>query len=66
MGKYIWMCVEANEYELPLAVADTAKELGEMVGSNKHNVITAFLKNCSGRISGTKYVRVLNEGADDE
>ena len=62
MGKYLWICVEADEYELPLAVADSARELGEMFGTNKHNVETFVAKNSSGRQNGKKYIKVLNEG----
>lgn len=60
MGKYLWMLVEADKYELPLAVADSARELGEMVGSNKHNVETNVCKGSNGRLSGVKYLKVLN------
>ena len=45
MNKYLWICVEADEYELPLAVADSARELGEMCDTNKHNIETFVLKN---------------------
>lgn len=62
MGKYLWLCVESDEYELPLAVADTARELGEMCGTNKHNVETFVSKNSNGRKNGKKYIKVLNEG----
>ena len=62
MGKYLWICVEADEYELPLAVADTARELGELCHTNKHNVETFVSKNSSGRQNGKKYIKVLNRG----
>ena len=55
------MCVEADEYELPLAVADTARELGEMCGTNKHNIETFISKNSNGRCSGRKFVKVRND-----
>lgn len=64
MGKYLWLCVEADEYELPLAVADTAKELGEMCGTNKHNVETFVSKGSNGRCSGRKFLKVVNDGTD--
>ena len=61
MNKYYWLCVEADEYELPLAVADTARELGEMMGTNKHNVETFVSKNSNGRIKVEKYLKVRRE-----
>ena len=56
--KYIWLAVDADKYELPIAVASSARELGELIGTNKHNIETAFLKNCNGRINNRKIVRV--------
>lgn len=56
--KYLWLAVDADKYELPIAVASSARELGEMIGSNKHNVETTVLKNCNGRISNRRIFKV--------
>lgn len=32
--KYLWLAVTPDKYELPIAVADTAAELGRMLGKN--------------------------------
>lgn len=61
MGKYLWLAVTPDEYELPLAVADTAKELGEIYGVGKNVIITSVLRGHSGKICGRKYVKVSNE-----
>lgn len=61
MGKYYWLLVEADEYELPLVVADTARELAEKCGTTKHNVETFVSKKSNGRILGSKYIKVKNE-----
>lgn len=61
MGKYLWMCVEADEYELPLAVADTAKELAEKCGVTTNNVILSAKFDLGGKKTKTKYIRVMNE-----
>ena len=58
---YYWMAVEADEYELPLAVADTAEELGRMVGLKKNSIIDSVLKNRNGREKGEKYIKVRRE-----
>ena len=58
MQRYYWLAVEADEYELPLAVADTAKELGDIFGISKSVVIDAVNDNRSGRICGRKFVKV--------
>jgi ribosomal protein L7Ae-like RNA K-turn-binding protein len=63
MSKYIWLAVEADKYELPLAVAETAEELGEMIGVKKHTIRNCIYKGFDGRQSGRKYVKVR---IDDE
>ena len=63
-NKYLWMCVEADKYELPLYVADSARELAEKFGTTKHNVETFVCKQSNGRINGFKYIKVLNDGQD--
>lgn len=61
MKKYLWLAVTADEYELPLAVADTAKELGEMLGISDSTVENCALRGWNGRISGRRFVKVRNE-----
>lgn len=61
MGKYLWMAVDADKYELPIAVTDTAEELGRMYGIGKNTVIDMVSKGKSGKISGRKFVKVLND-----
>ena len=61
MDKYLWMAVEADEYELPLAVCDTAQELGDIYGLHKDRIYDNVRKGCSGRICGRKYVKVRND-----
>ncbi len=60
-SRFLWMAVEADEYELPLVVADTARELAEKCGTTKHNVETFVSKKSTGRILGSKYIKVKNE-----
>ena len=61
MGKYLWLAVEADEYELPLAVADSARELAIYCNSTKHNIETLSYRDYNGRISGRKIIRVLKD-----
>ena len=61
MGKYLWMAVTADEYELPICVADTARELGEKYGVTADTVITLARDDSSGKIIGKKYVKVRND-----
>ena len=61
MGKYLWICVTADEYELPLAVADTSTELAKMCGTSKSNVMQSVRLNCNGSLTGRKFMKVRNE-----
>jgi len=63
MCKYLWVAVEADEYELPLAVAETATELGEMIGVNHRTIRSCISQKFNGRQSGRKYMKVR---IDDE
>lgn len=61
MIKYWWLCVEVDEYELPLAVAESARELAEKCGTTKHNVETFVSKNSSGKQNGYKYLKIRRD-----
>lgn len=61
MNKYYWLCVEVDEYELPLVVADTARELAEKCNTTKHNVETFVSKQSNGRVNGYRYMKVRRE-----
>ena len=65
MLKYFWLCVDTDEYELPIAVADTARELAEMMGSTGHNIETFVSRNSNGRELGYKYIKVLRDGQEN-
>ena len=39
-GKYLWLLVTKDKYELPILVADTANELAKMTGTTKNNVVS--------------------------
>ena len=55
------MAVEADKYELPLYVADSARELAEKCGTTKHNVeVSAFFGN-SGAMSGRRFMKIPKE-----
>lgn len=61
MGKrweYIWMMVTTDKYELPLAVAGSAKELGEIIGIKDYKNILSAVSHAEYRKNKSKYVRV--------
>lgn len=61
MQRYYWLAVEADEYELPLAVADTATELARMTNTTANNIREAARIQSSGKTSGRKFVKVKYE-----
>lgn len=56
--KYLWIAVEADEYELPIAVADTAEELANHFGVKQTTVFNCVMRGRNGRENGYKYIRV--------
>lgn len=58
---YIWMAVTADEYELPIAIADTAEELGEILGICRASVMTNSHRRESGKINGRRIVKVMRD-----
>ena len=61
MGKYLWLAVEPDEYELPLAVCETSKELGLLFGLSATTVIHMARLGADGSRSGRKFVKVRIE-----
>lgn len=57
-AKYLWMAVTADDLELPLAVADSAKELGQMVGISHETIMTSEYRRTSGKSTGRRFVKV--------
>lgn len=55
------MAVTADEYELPIAIADTAEELGSILGIHKTSVMTNALRTESGKINGRRIVKVMRD-----
>lgn len=62
--KYIYMLVTKDKYELPLAVADSAEELGRILGIPSSRIRTAMSK-ARERGYRSRYVRVEYQGKED-
>lgn len=57
--KYLWMCVTADEFELPCTpVFDSAQQLANHLGVTKTTVETSIFYNRSGKNNGMKPIRV--------
>lgn len=56
MDKYLWLAVTPDELELPVAVADTAMELGRMLGMKGNMVSKLYCEHNKGMYhKWTKY-----------
>lgn len=62
-NRYLWLAVEADEYELPLAVEDSSEKLGRVYGLSKKTVASMVRYGSDGSKSGHKFVKVR---IDDE
>lgn len=61
----LWLEVTPDKYELPLAVADSARELGKLRGKKPNTIMS-----CAGRVKAGKrkqsiYVKVEVEDVRD-
>jgi hypothetical protein len=59
--KYWWLAVTPDELELPLAVAETAQELGKMLGISGNTIMASEFRSAGGRNSGRKFIKVPRE-----
>lgn len=57
MGKIIYMKVTKDEYELPIAVADSVKELSQITG-NKSGTIKSSISQAKKNGGKSQYVKV--------
>lgn len=63
VNRNIWMAVTPDSYELPVLVADTAKELAQMMGVSKNTVKSSEVKYRLGQYKkGNKYKIVCVRG----
>ena len=56
--KNIWMKISNDDFELPLAVADTAQELADIVGTTKNCIVSTISKFNQGKLKRTPYICV--------
>lgn len=61
----IWMKVTADKYELPLVIADSAKELAEICGTTANSIVSAISHHKKGRTEYSTYVCVQVEEGDE-
>ena len=65
VSPYYYLLVTQDKYELPLAVCDTAAELGAMLGVAATTIRSAAYRAERGWYKHPRYRRVPKEGKDD-
>ena len=58
---YLWMAVTADEYEHPIAIADSSTELAEMLGVDPSTIRTNLHRHKNGVGSGRRIVKVRKD-----
>lgn len=54
----VWILVTKDEFELPVAIADTAKELARICGVSNRTIISGALRSKSGKVKKSRYIKV--------
>lgn len=60
MGKYLYMAVTADDYELPIAVEDSAIDLANKLGIDPISVYNSINKGLHGINAGRKIIKIKN------
>lgn len=55
----VWMLVTKDKYQLPIAIADTSKELAKICGVSNRTVISGALRDKSGAVKKSRYIKVV-------
>ena len=58
LKKYLYMAVTPDEYQLPLAVADSVQQLARMVGVTTNSIYSAISHGESRNWKKRRYVRI--------
>lgn len=64
---HIWMMVTQDEFELPLAIADSSDELAQICGTTANSIRSTVAKARKGIIKNPSYVLVkVEEGETND
>ena len=58
MAEYVWMKVTEDEYEFPVAIADSARELARILGIKTNSIYSRISHVRYGRNQYTTYKKV--------
>lgn len=66
MSDYVWMAVSRDGLELPIAVADTTRELARMVGVHEETIRTEVSRFKSGKSLKKKHQHFFKVYLEEE
>lgn len=55
---YVWIAVSQDEYELPIAVADSGTELAEILGIDKRTIFSTRSHYKDGTLKSCRYHKI--------
>jgi len=61
----LWLAVTPDQYELPLAVADTAVELSRILGITINSFYSMYSHHRSGRYTDWKNYKIIKLDVND-
>lgn len=56
--RMLWLAVTADEFELPIAIEESAEKLASRIGISPSTVKYLEKKKCTGRNTGRRIVRI--------
>ena len=58
MSEYVYTMVTDDKYEFPIAMADTATELGKIIGKSDHTIRSSICLYKKGKLKRTRYHKI--------
>lgn len=66
MSSIVYMAVSKDKYHLPIAVADTARELARLTGVKTETIYSEIARFKSGKLHGQRNQRFFRIELEDE
>lgn len=63
---FVYLAVKADEYELPVAIADSVKELASLIGTTSAIISTSISKGINGKYTGIRYLKVEIDDEEED
>lgn len=61
MRNYVWVAYDKAPPGLPVAVAETAVELAQIIGTTRNNVVSTYSHYAAGHVHNSRFHKVKIE-----